>query len=151
MKTLISIVCIALLVSCSSDDPYKKLSRLSGLWETHNGESILYEEWSKQDDNVMRGKSYIMNGPDTMIFERMELKKQGDQIFYIPTVKENNNVPVSFRLIYSDTSFIFENKQHDFPQRVIYKFIGKDSIAAKIEGLRNGVNESAEFNFTRIK
>lgn len=152
MKPLIPVLLICLLASCSSKDPFQKLQKLSGLWQTNNSETDLYEQWGKAKDNAMYGKSYTMNGTDSIVYERVEIRKDGDNVFYIPTVKENNNQPVSFKLVSStDSSFTFENRQHDFPQRVIYRFAGKDSMIGRIEGNNKGEDQSQEFYYHRVK
>jgi hypothetical protein len=139
--------------ACSSNDPYKKLDRLSGLWQTDTGEGLLYEEWTKSDNNVMHGKSYMINGSDSMVFERVELSKKDSGVYYIPTVKDQNQSrPVYFKLISSnDTAYTFENKAHDFPQRIIYRFVGNDSIVARIEGDVKGSLQYQEYFYSRVK
>lgn len=34
----------------------------------------------------------------------------------------------------SDTVLVFENPQHDFPQRIAYRRVGADSLSARVEG-----------------
>jgi hypothetical protein len=152
MKKLAAIIAITLLVSCASNDPFKKLDKLTGIWTMNTDQGPLYEEWSKQTNNSMYGKSYMINGTDSIVMEMVELKKQGDSVVFEPIVKgQNNDKPVSFKLVNSDTAFIFENKGHDFPQRVIYKFIGNDSIVARIEGKKDGQDGSVEYYYSRVK
>jgi hypothetical protein len=44
---------------------------------------------------------------------------------------------------------VFENLQHDFPQRVGYKREG-DALVAWIEGMRNGQTRRIEFPYQRV-
>lgn len=152
MKNLFCIFIVLLLAACSSKNNANELNKFSGLWQTNNSETDLYEEWSKPHNNIMYGKSYAMNGKDSIVSVRMELKKQGEDLFYIPTVTgENDSKPVTFKMIFStDTSYTFENKQIKFPQRITYKFIGKDSLTAKIEGIENGEQRYQEFFYHRV-
>lgn len=65
---------------------------------------------------------------------------RGNRIVYSPTVtNQNNGQPVRFELI-STTGhrYIFENKKHDFPQRVIYHLVSNNAVHARIEGTKNG-------------
>lgn len=150
MKKIFVLFALASMAACSPDDPYKKLDRLSGLWQTHNSESYLYEEWRKVKNGPFYGKSYTMNGRDSIVFERVEIRQKGDSIYYIPTLTDQP--PVPFALVaQKDYSFTFENKQHDFPQRVIYRFVGKDSLVARIEGINKGEAQSQEFYYHRVK
>jgi hypothetical protein len=49
----------------------------------------------------------------------------------------------------SDSAVTFENPAHDFPQRVIYRRRGRDSLIARIEGTRNGRVRGVDFPYTR--
>jgi hypothetical protein len=41
---------------------------------------------------------------------------------------------------------VFENKEHDFPQRILY-WRGKGALHARIEGLRDGQPRSLEWRW----
>ncbi len=150
---LIAVVCMMIVSSCKSKDPMQGFEKLSGLWQTHNSEADIYEEWSKSSNGVLYGKSYVLNEGDSIINERIELKKIGEDVFYIPTVTgQNNNQPVQFKMISTnDSAFVFDNPAHDFPQRITYRFIGKDSIVAKTQGIVDGEPRTEEFYYSRIK
>jgi len=45
----------------------------------------------------------------------------------------------------------FENKDHDFPQRIIYKNTGQDSLYARVEGNDKGKFRKEEFAMRRNK
>lgn len=49
-----------------------------------------------------------------------------------------------------DTEVVFENPQHDFPQRVAYRLDGPSRLVARIEGVRGGSPRVIEFPMTRI-
>jgi hypothetical protein len=155
MKQFLSLLLISLLAACTSKDPFQRFDKFSGLWQAHDSETYLYEEWSKAKKNsmTMYGKTYTLNGSDSIVYERMELRQKGEDVFYIPTTRDqNNNQPVPFKLIFSnDSSFTFENRQHDFPQRIIYRFITNDSLVGRIEGTNRGEEMSQEFYYHRVK
>jgi hypothetical protein len=50
----------------------------------------------------------------------------------------------------SGDSVVFQNPQHDFPQRIIYKKVGADSLIARIEGDRAGRRQPTTFSYRRI-
>ena len=45
--------------------------------------------------------------------------------------------------------YIFENKEHDFPQRIVYENQGKKEMLASIEGELNGKSRKSEFRYKR--
>ena len=59
----------------------------------------MYESWVKQNDSVLIGKSYMFKGKDTVIFESVQLVQEQANLFYIPTVKnQDNGLRVRFSL-----------------------------------------------------
>jgi hypothetical protein len=44
----------------------------------------------------------------------------------------------------------FENLQHDFPQRIIYRLEQPDKLIGRIEGTINGESRSVDFPMTKI-
>jgi hypothetical protein len=154
MKVSVSIVFVWMMAfACTSKKPQNKFDQFSGLWQTNNSETDIYESWKKIDDSTLYGKSYAMNGPDTMIFENIQLKIEGNNALYIPTVTDQNEgKAIPFKMTRStDTSFTFENAEHDFPQKITYRFIKKDSLVATVEGIVKGELRMEEFFYHRIK
>lgn len=125
---------------------------LLGTWgmETRNG--MLYETWEKVNENLLRGKSYKLNGKDTLVSERVELKKTADGVWYIPTVTDQNaGKPVMFRqTLAMGNLFVFENPQHDFPKRIAYEIVSEEVLRAWIDGGEGSANRR-NFNYKRIK
>lgn len=151
-----SIAMFILVLSASfscQQDPFAGLNQLTGDWKVHASRGVTFESWKNVSAKEMYGHSYKLNGKDTITFENTRLAKLDEGIFYIPIVaNENNGRPVSFRLISStDHKYIFENKEHDFPQRIVYHLITKDSVHAWIEGTQNGKEGRADYYFSRIR
>ena len=152
MKSVFVIFLTLVFTSSYQQDVYIQLQQLAGTWKMQTPKGPLYESWSKTSENEMHGGSYKINGKDTIHFEVVNLSKKADGIFYTPLVKnENEGKPVPFKLISSsNNSFIFENKEHDFPQRIIYHIVKKDSVHAWIEGTQNGKPGRVDYYFRRI-
>jgi hypothetical protein len=136
-----------------TENDFKALQGLEGLWKMETGRGTIYEEWQTKTNNKMTGRSYRINNTDTIVMERIELYREGNDIVYSPVVSnQNNQQAVPFKLIsITDGRYIFENKAHDFPQRVIYKIESKDAVHARIEGIRNGQERGSDFRYSRVK
>ena len=50
----------------------------------------------------------------------------------------------------SETEVIFENLQHDFPQRLAYRLASQASLVARIEGMSDGALRVIEFPMSRV-
>lgn len=156
-KINIFIVIGGLLLFCAwttqQTNDISKVQWLVGTWKNKTTRGIIYETWIKKNENELSGKSYTKKGNDTIVFENIRLVKERDGLFYIPTVKgQNDNLPVRFAMkTISETQLIFENPNHDFPQVISYQKITPDSLVAEISGIKNGQQRKQIFPMTRLK
>ena len=51
--------------------------------------------------------------------------------------------------VYGGKNYVFENMEHDFPQRIVYTNPKTDSIFAYIEGIQDDQYRKLEFPFTK--
>ena len=122
---------------------FKPLYKLASAWEIKSQNGVLVEQWVRINDSIMHSRSYRVNGKDTIPEETVELKFANGRISFTPTVpNQNQGKPVSFTLVSIEgTKFTFENKQHDFPQRIIYH-IREKTLNVTISGnTKNGFRE----------
>lgn len=124
---------------------------LLGQWEAKTGETNFYESWNMLDDSTLKAFSFMLKGSDTVFSENISLAYRMGKIEYIPLFPgEKPEDAVRFVLIDSTRHvFVFENKSHDFPQRIIYKAISQDSVLAWIEGNEKGKFRKEEFKLAR--
>lgn len=153
---------IGLIVLCSwtvqqKDVPIaigiKKAEWLIGTWENKTPRGSIYETWAKVGNDEFSGKSYVLKEKDTVVFETIRLVQEQGGLFYIPTVKnQNDGLPVRFTLrTISDFELVFENPQHDFPQIISYTKINSDSLVAEISGTKNGQEYKQTFPMKRVR
>lgn len=131
----------------------EKLEWMIGTWENKTRRGNVYETWTRNHSKAFAGKSYMINGADTMVFENIQLLEEAETLFYIPTVKnQNGGLPVRFRLKeLSDSSVLFENPEHDFPQAIAYTKKGRDSLLAEISGWRADKLVRVNFPMKKIR
>ncbi len=129
-----------------------EMNLLIGTWQMNTTKGVLIETWKYNNDSTLKGISYFVKRNDTTIQETIEIIYRNKNVYYIPTVNgQNNNSPVSFLLIKNENNrYVFENKKHDFPQRIIYNIQSNNSIEANIEGEMKGEMKFKKFSFTRI-
>lgn len=151
---LIAIAGMILLVSWDhiTENQIKRAEWLLGTWENKTTRGSVYETWKKISDTEFFGHSYMLQGKDTLFFENIELIQDMDSLFFIPTVNnQNQGMPVQFALIaMTDTSMLFRQPYHDFPQMIRYVRITKDSLEAFISGIQNGEERSIVFPMKRV-
>lgn len=127
--------------------------KIQGLWEMVSDNSTSYEQWKVNPDSSLQGIDFAIGAKsDTIYLEFLEIKKIDNDIFYIATVKsQNDGKPVCFKMVeWTRNVFIFENKEHDFPQRIMYYIKNENMFNVIIEGPEEGNKiKSIEFVFTK--
>lgn len=145
------------LSSCISNEPkeseLEKFDWLLGSWSDITEERELYENWTKVNDTLFEGKSFMLLYQDTVFIETILIQSIGDDIFYTPAVSDQNEgKAIPFKLVlWLNGEFFFENKEHDFPQRIVYTNPQSDSLYAYIEGEENGQYHKIEFFLKKSK
>jgi hypothetical protein len=112
---------------------------------------VIEEHWMTPRAGFALGMSRTVRG-DTMVteFEQLRLfQRAGRAIFH---AEPSGQTPTDFEAkAMSDTMVVFENATHDFPQRVIYRKRGADSLIARIEGTVNGQARGVDFPYARAR
>jgi Domain of unknown function (DUF6265) len=148
MRSLV-LLALALIVqaptkSAGIDD----VAWLTGCWEYSSGARTVEEHWLAPRARTMMNASRTVSGDKLVEFETVIIREQEGRLAYeAHPFGQPSTVFLSQRL--GDREVVFENLQHDFPQRVGYKRDG-DSLLAWIEGPRNGQNRRIEFPYHRV-
>jgi len=125
---------------------FKKLEWLSGNWTRINMKPgrTGTESWKKVSPAKLTGEGITMRGKDTIFVEKLSLVLKGNDIYYVAEVSDGKP-PVSFKLTHlTDSSFICENPQHDFPTKIAYTL--KDG---RITAIVSGGDRSEEYIFVK--
>ena len=132
--------------------PSKAFAFILGSWEMQTAKGKIVEQWTQNPDKTLSGKSYRINANgDSLLTETLKIKKIGKDTFYCSTVTgQNEGKETCFKLINTkDETYVFEDKTHDFPQRIVYQNQGKNDLLAWIEGELNGKSRKSEFRYKR--
>lgn len=158
MKYILLLTCILFLFSCAKtksgkDNGLSQFSWLEGEWMDSTSDGKMVEIWNRIDDSSFVGSSIYMAGIDTIFYEEISLRVKSGKIFYIPSVQnQNNGEPVYFAFTGSSNGeFTFENKEHDFPKKIVYTNPHKDSLVAFIEGPTANGYKKEYFKMRRVE
>lgn len=111
----------------------QKLLWIADSWVSASGETTSYEEWKVINDNLYEGGSKTVKEGKTIFSETLKIESTAEGIYYVADVA-HNTAPVKFKLTsVSDTSAVFENPLHDFPQKITY-LLEEGNLHAIIEG-----------------
>lgn len=145
MNLSILLLTVALAAPPSS---VQDLAWISGCWASVSGEAGSGETWTSPAGGTLLGVSRTVKGGKTVAHEFMQIRETGPgQIAFIalPSGQKEASFPL-VRL--SGQEAVFENQQHDFPQRVIYRRDG-DLLTGRIEGRDGGETRGIDFPMKR--
>jgi len=126
-----------------------RLGWLAGCWQRDFGERRYHEQWMKPEGGTMLGMSRTVSGGKTVEHEFVQIREQDGGVFYI--AKPSGQEGASFRLVeIGERAAVFENLEHDFPQRVIYRLEADRRLAAAIEGTQGGKTRRVDFPMRRV-
>ena len=135
-----------------NDKIFMQLYALEGKWIMKTKRGYIGEEWVKINKDYLQNKGFFVKGDDTVITERVSLKNTNKGIFYTSSVEDQNNKqPIPFRLTSSDNHvFVFENPEHDYPKRIIYKLVSSDFLHAFIDGGLTAPEKRQDFYYQKV-
>jgi hypothetical protein len=129
------------------------LEVLVGKWEDISKQNAQFEEWQWDGNGGLVGQGFVMADADTVFIENLSIGEVDGVLTYVARVSnQNEDKPVNFGLFADEGNrLIFENRQHDFPQRIVYEIISKDEMSAYIEGIEDGTFRQIKFSFQRME
>lgn len=123
------------------------LSWISGDWRGAMGSAQVEEYWTGAAGGSMMGLSRTVSGGRTVGFEYLRIETRPDGIFYVahPRAKSPGT---DFKLVrLQGREAVFENPQHDFPKRIIYRSDADGSLTARVEGNGTEKEKPQEFRY----
>ena len=126
------------------------ISWLAGVWTSDERGRQITEQWMSPAGGTMLGMSRTVSQGRTVEYEFILLRVEtSGEINYV--AKPSGQKEAAFKLIRaSTTEAVFENPEHDFPQRISYT-LRDGGLTAAIEGTKNGKARRVEFNYQRVK
>lgn len=130
--------------------PVEGLSWLAGCWERRSGWTVTDEQWMTPRGGTMLGTSRTTRGDALVEYEFMRIfATRVDTVVF--AAHPSRQRPTEFRgRAFPRREISFENRAHDFPQRIAYRAVGDDSLHAWIEGTAKGRPRRVDFRYRRV-
>ena len=142
----------ALMLGASAAGPTARVTQvawLAGCWEQAAGPRLVEEQWSRPRGGLRLGSGRTVRGDTLVDYEQTRIFERAGRLVY--GANPSGQAPAEFESIeVSDSAVTFENPGHDFPQRVMYRRRGADSLVGRVEGTRNGKLRGVEFPYARV-
>jgi hypothetical protein len=112
------------------------LGFMTGSWRLTRGDSVVEEHWTGPRGGTLFGIGRTMRGDETSAFEFLRIEARRDGIYYVASPSGRPATPFKLRQFAKDR-VVFENRAHDFPQRIAYWREG-DRLCAEVSGTAKG-------------
>lgn len=127
----------------------ESLRWMSGSWAGSVRGVDMEEHWLEPKGGTLMGVHRDVARDRTVMFEFLRIESRPDGVFYLASPM--GRAPTPFKLVESGpTRAVFENKEHDFPQRILY-WLESGDLHARIEGPQGGKNVSEEWSWKKVK
>ena len=126
------------------------LAWLAGTWRYERGVRVVTEHWRPPAGGMMIGTSHTVANDQTVEYEFIVLRADANgDLLYV--AKPSGQPEAAFKLTRAGArELVFENPQHDFPQRILYTLKDDGTLLAAIEGEKGGKKRRAEFAYRRV-
>jgi hypothetical protein len=107
---------------------------MTGCWRGAFGNgSVIEESYGAADSDVMLGTTRYLRDGRTRGWEFSRIHADSAGVFLTP-YPDGRRSEHAFRLVRAEPGHaVFENLEHDFPKRIIYRRPAADSLVARIE------------------
>ena len=134
------------------DAALERFAWLEGEWSRPTRRGTAVESWRRVEGFGFVGGMVVVpaDGGAEFATEALLLAEMGGEVFYFAYPRENPR-PVAFQLVSQEgDTAVFENPDHDFPQRIVYRRDGPDAMVVTISDIPDdGEPNEIEFAFER--
>ena len=152
MKTLSLSLALILAGLASGEAPtptIDDLAWLTGCWASDGAEPGNGEQWMAPAGGSMLGMARVVRDGHMVAYEYTRIITTDDGLVFIASPSGQETAEFAMKHL-GDNEVVFENLDHDFPQRVIYRLIDSRHLQGRIEGITSNGEAHVEFPLTRI-
>jgi hypothetical protein len=139
-----------LIGTASAGAEISDVSWLSGCWASDDGEPGSGEQWTSPAGGSMFAVSRTVRNNKTTAFEFVRIVETEDGGLLYIALPSGQALTTFVMISISADEVVFENPDHDFPQRVAYQRPSANRLVGRIEGEINGQQRRIEFPMTAV-
>lgn len=140
------------IISCEQTGSVEDISWMIGHWQGIDVNDLsFHENWERSGKSSFAGTGCTISPDgDTLWKESLKVELVEGVPYYVASTPGNKGA-VLFRMIKgNEKQAVFENKEHDFPQRISYTLETKNTVKVKLEGLEHGQPKIQHLQFERV-
>jgi hypothetical protein len=122
---------------------------MEGHWFSAEGGVEMEELWTSPSGGSLIGMHKDVKGGRMTSFEFLRIEATlDDGLVYLASPRSAPVTPFVLAEL-GDKRVVFENRGHDFPQRILYWLGASGELHARIDGTLKGALASEEWSFTK--
>ena len=126
------------------------LAWLASHWMNEAGGVRTEEVWLAPAGGFLLGMNRTAPKSGRGSFEFLRIEQRADSIVYVAS--PGGRAPTDFPLADFGKGFVlFENPEHDFPQRIRYELDGAGALHVRVSGTMNGKEEAEEWTWKAVR
>lgn len=117
---------------------------MEGCW----ADGRVQESWVRLRDGTLLGAGMAVRGDVREITERLKVEVARERVTYIadPVGQQLTRFPA---VTANGDSLVVANSDHDFPQRIAYRRVGRDTLLVAVSGVEGGTPRGFGLTFVR--
>ena len=126
-----------------------RLAWLSGCWASDEDRAGSEEHWMQPSGGTMLGMNRTVRYGETVAFEFIRIyENEGKSLTLMASPSQQASASFQLSSI-GPGEVVFENPDHNFPQRIIYRLVEPDRLLGRIEGISRGEHRAIDFPMIR--
>ena len=123
-------------------------SWMAGAWASDHDGVRMEEHWTRGNGGLMVGMHQDLNPDGTSSFEFLRIERRDGKLVYLAMPHARPETPFPLKSV-SSNRIVFENRDHDYPQRIIY-WLHEGLLCARTEGTIKAKAVSEEWCWHRM-
>jgi hypothetical protein len=152
-RAIAALTCLVAQGAAAAPSPVPGVDALAWMAGTWTGEQdgvAMEEVWTPPRGGALLGLHRDVKAGRMVSWEFFRIQAEGGAVVYHSSPR--SAPPTPFTLVESGPRrAVFENKAHDFPQRILYWMDDAGALHARIEGPQGGRTVSEEWTWTRSR
>ena len=144
----------AIVATSVSPSRTQQLGWMAGCWEQRDARSTVQEVWTTPDGGMLFGigRTIARRGSrdTTVSFESMRIFERAGKLVFAAQPSGQPLAEFTEQEL-TDSTVVFTNPSHDFPQSIRYRRTGSNALHARVDGKMEGKDQGFDSRYRRVE
>jgi len=144
-----SVILMLLAGAASAQTGANYLPWMLGCWASTDTDPVEMERWSTSSNGLSGTRETVRDGIRVQL-ETMTITRDDSGTVILTATPAGQASTIFFMVEINSDEVAFENREHDFPQRIIYRLLPGFRLLGRAEGIVDGQARAVDFPMTRV-